>query len=315
MSPNDLLPEQLAGRLSDDSLAIFLFHGVIDRQRHRVRNYTGKHLEVDLFARVIQRLHKTGRALTMDEVLYYFSRGREVPPRSFAVTFDDGFENNLSVAAPVLADYGVPFMIYVTTRFIQENGMSWIDRIEYAVEESPEQKIKVPWADEPRVLDGSASRISFLQGVRQYVKNSPDCRADDFADELCALLGRPDIKSSDDPLDLKLTWDQIRAARDTDLIGIGGHSHTHAILSYLDPEELAGELDLSLELLRTRGGVTADHYSYPEGLAHCYSQKVITALKQRGIRCCPTAMDGVNAPGTDPFHLLRIQVAPPAAGV
>ena len=39
------------------------------------------------------------------------------PPNSFAITFDDGFENNLSVAAPLLSDLKIPLTIYITTNF------------------------------------------------------------------------------------------------------------------------------------------------------------------------------------------------------
>ena len=54
------------------------------------------------------------------------------PKNSFALTFDDGFENNMSIAAPILTDYKVPATIYVTTNFIENNEMSWIDKIESA---------------------------------------------------------------------------------------------------------------------------------------------------------------------------------------
>ena len=36
--------------LQPETFAIFLFHGVINRQTHRVRNYTRKHIEQDEFA-------------------------------------------------------------------------------------------------------------------------------------------------------------------------------------------------------------------------------------------------------------------------
>jgi hypothetical protein len=35
---------------------------------------------------------------------------------------------------------------------------------------------------------------------------------------------------------------------------------------------------------------------------------VIAELKRRGVRCCPTAMDGDNDPSADPFHLRRIMI-------
>jgi peptidoglycan/xylan/chitin deacetylase (PgdA/CDA1 family) len=305
---DDTLPERMTARLSEHGLAIFLFHGVIRRQRHRVRNYTGKHIVADLFARSMKQLTQVGHALSMGEVLSCCEAGAPFPPRSYAITFDDGFENNLSVAAPILADFRIPATIYITTGFVESNGMSWIDRIESVVEDVTSQLVHVAWAQEPFYLQDVQSRINFLQAVRQYVKNTPCCDPEAFADGLCAQLGRPGRLSTDDPLDLKMSWGQVRAAHEGRDITIGGHSHTHPILSFLSPARLADELDKSLALLVTRAGVGPSHYSYPEGLAHCYSDTVIAELKRRGVRCCPTAIDGTNTNGADPFHLRRIMI-------
>lgn len=309
MAPDSSLAERLAGRLSSDGIVIYLFHGVVVQQRHKVRNYTGKHMPVDAFAECVRVLAAQGHPLSMDDVLEYCQNDEAFPPRAFAVTFDDGFANNLTVAAPILADLGVPMTIYVTSGFIEENGMSWIDRIEYAVEEAPDQEVFEKWMERPLRLADADSRISFLKAVRRHVKSDPSCDANAFADELCARLGKPGRLTSDDPLDLKMTWEQVRAAHSSEHITIGGHSHTHSILSFLTPDRLASELDSCFELLREKAGVGPAHFSYPEGLAHCYSDFVISELKRRGVRCSPTAIDGVNLKGTDPFHLRRVMVA------
>ncbi len=62
------LADRLAMRLGDGHIAIFLFHGVIKKQTHTVRNYTRKHIELEWFARCIQRLNSEGTYLTMDQV-------------------------------------------------------------------------------------------------------------------------------------------------------------------------------------------------------------------------------------------------------
>jgi peptidoglycan/xylan/chitin deacetylase (PgdA/CDA1 family) len=309
MIHDDSLPDRVASRLADDTLAIFLIHGVIPRQVHRVRNYTGKHMTASMFAKVMRRLAQEGVPLSMDQVLEHMHSGAPLPRRGFALTFDDGFENNLSVATPIMAEHGIPGMIYATTGFVEDNGMSWIDRIEYTVEDCSTRTLKTDWSDEVFKLDDAASRIDFLKAVRRYVKNDPRCNSNRFADELCAELGRTGRFSSDDPLDKKLSWEQIRATHGNGLILFGGHTHTHPILSFLSPEQLAFELDTSFALMNDKGGVDATHYSYPEGLAHCFNDTVITELKARGVRCCPTAIDGINRPGTDTFHLLRVMVA------
>lgn len=308
MKLDDTLPGYMTGRLTDNALVIFLFHGVIRKQKSAVRNYTGKHIEADLFRKCISALSTMGQALSMDQLLQHCEQQKPFPPNSFAITFDDGFENNISIAAPILEDFNVPSTIYVTSGFVEHNGMSWIDRIEYAVASAENQILKVNWSSDDYILEDAESRIAFLKAVRKYVKGTPSCDANGFADEVCARLGKPGKLSSDDELDLKMSWEQVKTANESDLITIGGHSHVHEILSFLTPEKLVSEIDSSLDMIYNKAGVLPTHYSYPEGLEHCYSPEVIAVLKERGVKCCPTAIDGENTQYADPFHLRRVMI-------
>ena len=43
-----------------------------------------------------------------------------------AITFDDGYADNLAVAAPILADYGLPFTVFVTADFIRQSNQGFL---------------------------------------------------------------------------------------------------------------------------------------------------------------------------------------------
>ena len=134
--------------------------------------------------------------------------------------------------------------------------------------------------------------------------------SDKIADSICDILF-PNMKidSGMGPLDKKLTWPDIRFYSSHPLIQFGGHSHTHPILSFLSNRELDFEIKKSLTLLSEKAEISPTHYSYPEGLEHCYSDHVIKRLKEYGVQCCPTAIEGRNPSGMDPFELRRVMVA------
>lgn len=302
-------PSSYASRLSDNGLAIFLLHGVIEKQHRQVRNYTRKHLEKDYFVQFLRGLSAAGgAAVSLEDVVAAQNGGPPLPPRAFAITFDDGFRNNLTIAAPLLADLNIPATFYVTTGFVAENGMSWIDRIEIVMETTAAATLRLPWGE--RSYHDPLSARAVLDDIRANAKRNPDLNLDAFANDVQAQLGRPGVRSSDDPLDQKLNWADVRRLAEHDLFTVGGHTHTHAILSFLDDAALAAELDLCETLLRDMADVSCRHYSYPEGLAHCYSDRVIEALRARGTVCCPTAEDGVNPTGgpIDLFRLKRVFV-------
>ncbi len=295
-----------ASRLQDGHIAIYLLHGVIERQTALVRNYTRKHLERDYFAAFIRELRAAGTPISMDDVLRYSRDGGPLPPRPFAITFDDGFHNNLSVAAPVLAEQNVPATFYVTSSFVDQNRMGWIDRIEYAIERRPSGSLELPWGR--RDYSGVENSKALLSEIRRHVKQDRRLEPDDVASDIQRQLGFEPVFCSDDPLDRKLTWDEVRELDSDPLFTVAGHSHTHRILEYLDDATLQWEIDTSIGLLRDKSGIVSRHYSYPEGMQYCYSQRVIDCLRSRGVECSPSAEDGVNAVPADPFHLKRIMV-------
>ena len=181
MKHNNQLPNKLCKLLSEDSLIILLFHGVIDKQIDKVRNYTNKHIQKDLFAQCIKQLSNYGNPLSMDEVLFHLENKLPFPKHSFAITFDDGFENNLSIAAPILDKFNIPATIYVTSDFIDNNHMSWIDRIEYSVQNLAPSSFDFKWINQKILLDSNESRIEFLKQVRSFVKSEPSCNPNEFA--------------------------------------------------------------------------------------------------------------------------------------
>lgn len=293
--------------LTDDGFVIFLFHGVIKSNPFQVRNYTHKHINEDFFKQMLGKLVLKGSAVSMLDIIAANYGEYDLPSRAFAITFDDGFENNYSVAAPIMRSFEVPATIYITTNFIESGMLSWIDMMEYALEHTRKTSILIPGSVRRYPLLTIEQKIQVLDIVRHMVKSNPNIDPYSYAEEFCQCIDVCTI-ISDDNLDGKMSWNQVIELDNDQLFTIGGHSHTHRILSYLDKEDLQKEINVSLSLLKQKLGHNVTHYSYPEGMKHCYSDTVINELKKHGILCSPSAEFGVNHQGDDLFHLKRIAV-------
>lgn len=299
-----------AARLRDDAFVIFLLHGVIRQQRHTIRNYTRKHLPLVDFVAFLRDVTHVGTAVSMDEVVAASIDPhvkKELPKRAFAVTFDDGFENNASVAAPVLDDLGIPATFYITTGFVGSRSRSWTDEIEAVLESTGGIRLS-GFADD---IDGyyvsASEKIALMDRIRAYVKSTPAIDPYQFAASVAEAAGSQGGPFDRD-LDAKVEWDQVRQLAGHPLFAVGGHSHTHRTLSFLSDADLENEVSTSIDLLTEGTKKKIIHYSYPEGMAHCYSPAVIAALKRHGVVCAPTAEDGTNKAGDDLFHLKRVFV-------
>lgn len=296
-----------ARHLAPGRVAIFLLHGVVPRHRHGVRNYTRKHIDLERFRGFLEDLAAQGEPVAMPRLVEAHEKGATLPDRAFAITFDDGFANNAAVAAPVLERMGIPATFYVTTGFVDANEASWIDRIEYAFEQSGPLTLDLPRIG-PRTCATPGEKVALLDEIRRVVKRDAAIDPYAFADEVWRQAGVKAMRPDPD-LDQKMTWAQVRALAHHRLFTVGGHGHTHRILEHLAPPALEEEVATSLRLLRRHARPDIEHYSYPEGLAHCYSDRVIGVLRRHGVACSPTAEDGTNASGTDLFRLKRIMVA------
>ena len=295
-----------ASHLSADGVAIFLFHGVVTAHRHAVRNYTRKHLDVATLTAILDELCAAGTPVSLPDILAATVEHRPLPPGAFAITFDDGFANNATIAAPILRARSLPATFYVTTGFLESDGASWTDMIEYAVERTSRVRLDLPGARARRAGSGG-EKIALLERIRAFVKGRSDVDPYAYAREVWRQLGVTAM-TLDPELDAKLTWKQVRQLDEDPLFTVGGHGHTHRILEFLDDAALEDEIATSTRTLAAHLGHPVDHYSYPEGLAHCYSERVIGRLRVHGIACAPTAEPGLNPPGTDPFRLKRLSV-------
>jgi peptidoglycan/xylan/chitin deacetylase (PgdA/CDA1 family) len=240
-------------------------------------------------------------------VLGHLSRAEPFPPRAFAVTFDGGYANNLTHAAPILRRHGVPATFYLTTSFVDRNAMSWIDRIEWCLEHAGPGCVRLPWSSEALRFRTVADRRRVLDEIRVYARATVGIDRDALADDVIAQCGLADMRSSEDPLDQKLTWQQVRELAADPLFTVGSHSHHDAILSRLSPDQLEMEIAASLAMLQDKAGIDPCHFSYPEGLRHSFTSSVILTLRSLGVQCCVSAMEGVNDEHSDPFHLRRIR--------
>lgn len=296
--------------LAKDTTALYLFHGVIPSMKHSVRNYIRKHIPQDYFQEVLRDLKSRGNALSLDQWLE-FSEGRlpknDLPPNSYVITFDDGFENNYSLAAPILSELRIPAIFYVTTNFVGVNGRSWVDVLESAFEAVPSFHLEIPEIGIRGDFKTVEEKISGMRQIRMVLKNDPTFNPYDLTKKIISKLGLTDGPFDKD-LDAKLSWEQIRELDRTDGFTIGGHGHTHRILEFLSDDLLKEEIEKSLRIIADGVGHPVTHYCYPDGLENCYSERVITLLKQNGIRCSPSAIPGTNRLGDNPFHLRRIMV-------
>ena len=289
-------PDYLYSSIKKKKYVIFLFHGIIEKPYPGIRNYTNKHILKDDFEDLLINFKKIGKSLSLDSLITHHEEKIPLPDFSFSITFDDGFENNYSIARPILEKLSIPATFYVSTNLIEENLMTWIDQIEFCIDTINNKTFYLPWSNRPFEISSNKSKINFLDNIRRNIKKNPDiCMQKKIVKYIFNHTGIEIIKSNNGPLDKKMNWEQVRILHNHELFSIGGHSHNHQSLGLLKPHKMRKEIHKSMEYLAKKGQIQPQHYSYPEGQAIDFNNKTISFLKQNGIKCCPTAINGINS--------------------
>jgi peptidoglycan/xylan/chitin deacetylase (PgdA/CDA1 family) len=95
-------------------IPILMYHKV---SRHKYHGGYGLRVPPENFEKQLKYLKKRGyNTVTLDNVLNYWEKGTELPPRPIVITFDDGYEDNYIFAYPLLKKYG-----YTATIFLVHN--------------------------------------------------------------------------------------------------------------------------------------------------------------------------------------------------
>ena len=280
--------EKLKKSLNSNDLSIYLFHGVIKSKlkNNSVTNYNFKHINQKIFEKYIRFLSNNGEAITLNDIF-----GKNLKFRNkYIITFDDGFYNNYKYALPILKKYNIPHIIYLTTNYVDKNLISWIDRIDIAINNCKEKSLYSNFFKKRFKLGNRNNKIIFLNFIRNYCKLLKKTDLNKFVEILLKDLKLLAPITSNNDLDKKLDWKHIIKMNKNNLTEFGGHSHNHNILGHLSKSQYTKEIKNSLNLLKKKGNLQIKHYSYPEGFESSFNHKIINLLKKNKIQTGVTTL-------------------------
>ena len=77
------------------------------------------------FDELLRHIKSTYNVLRLSDAIERLQAG-SLPRRALSISFDDGYADNLSVAAPILRTHGLPATLFITTGYL-DGGSMWND--------------------------------------------------------------------------------------------------------------------------------------------------------------------------------------------
>ena len=98
---------------------IFCYHRFVDKVR-----YPGTEIRPAEFEAQMKMLHdKKIPVIGMQDFLAWKRGGKNIPPRSAIITFDDGWKSQYDVAWPILKRYGYPLTLFIYTEGVRGGSL------------------------------------------------------------------------------------------------------------------------------------------------------------------------------------------------
>lgn len=233
--------------------------------------------------------------LAVSEGLARLAEGR--PGRWLALTFDDGWDDNVEHALPLLAAHGARATFYLTAGLMEERAAPWWDVLTHALEHANTARAVVEWDGAPVTVEPStpAGRARALHTLR------PGLRVP-AAEQSARLARLREALGVTEPAPCGLaTWP--RAARLAEAgMEIGAHTLTHPYLSLHAPEAQRAEIEGSVALIERRLGVRPGGFAYPGG---DHDAATVAACAAAGLDHAVTTRAGDNGPDRPRLELRR----------
>ena len=243
--------------------------------------------------------------MALDELLAAARDGR-IPDGAVAVTFDDGYVDNLTAASPVLSTLGIPATFFVTTDRLGDEYEFWWDRLERALltPEAVAAELLVELPGGPVVFPTATAEQR--TGVYWRVYHAIVGLAAGARDRVVEIIVGWSGVDARVPADRRrMRRDEILALARREGHAIGAHSATHVALPCQPGAVQREEIEGSRQTLEAVLGGRVTAFAYPFGAV---SAEVVEATRAASyaaaVTCAARPIDG----RVDPLLLPRYEV-------
>lgn len=284
-------------------------------------NHFGEHLEI---------LRQDFRPVRL-QPLAKLGQGGDIPRRSIAVTFDDGYADNLHSGKPLLERHNIPATVFATTGYIDERHEFWWDELDrlllqpgtlpnslhlninervhqwelgqaarYSDETYQHHR---GWSVLEKVDPGSRQRL--YRSLSELLRPLTDKERRKVLSELRAWAGSDPVGRE---THRALSADELLHLNAGDLIEVGAHTVSHPVLSKLSAAAQQAEIEGSKRRLEDILGHPVATFAYPYGSRSDYTAETVTRVKEAGFAFACSNFYDVVWRGSDRFQLPRVLV-------
>ncbi|MFL6602494.1 MAG: polysaccharide deacetylase family protein [Steroidobacteraceae bacterium] len=259
--------------------------------------------------------------------LNQLARRRGVRNRMVAVTFDDGYADNLHAALPILQHNEIPATFFLTSGILRATCEFWWDELERLLlrPQSLPRTLQLTAGTETRLFEtggivgpgeslqrqtqspqpweaGPDTRLGFYYAVWQWLGTLAEEPRQTALAQIRDQLRESQVTRESHR---SLTPDEVTRLAGAPQIDIGAHSVTHPMLSAQSPDAQRWEMHQSKQDLEALIGRPVAGFAYPHG---DYGTETLDLARESGFDFACTVEGGCVARNTQPYLLPRLSI-------
>jgi peptidoglycan/xylan/chitin deacetylase (PgdA/CDA1 family) len=214
---------------------------------------------------------------------------------TIAITFDDGYRDNCSIAANILTDFNIPASFFLATRFI-ESSVNY-----YPSSFNALWNFYLAQRTIPEVILGSPiekllrEEVSYFRALHKLSTNRPEALW-----ELSKILNQAQLNIGPiDELEMPMSVSEVASLVSSDLFSIGPHTATHPRMSSIPPEEAVSDFAESIATVAKWGESKTMYFPYPFGQKSDFNAaleaEINSTMNFKGLSTFPIAIGPRNA--------------------
>jgi peptidoglycan/xylan/chitin deacetylase (PgdA/CDA1 family) len=260
---------------SEQGALILMYHSVSSSQDRNWIDPANDCPEA-IFDKQMCYLKKHCHVISMDELCKRIEKKEPIKPRTVAITFDDGYLNNLTVAARILKKYELPATLYLATRYVDQQEPQWIDELYSMFKTSDVTNLVLPdlGFENADIRSNETRQTVHSQIAKLLLSLSYETRRrhlDNIKSQLKPSINTPR---------LTLCWDEVRQLQEKyPNITLGVHTKDHVDLTVCNPVEAENQITSSLKSFEQETGRPARHFSYPYGRSNTDVEAVVRSVE------------------------------------
>ena len=279
---------------SRDRLSILIFHRVLRKPDPMLPSEPC----AEQFELLLRHLKARFTVLPLSEAVRHLYTGT-LPASAMAITFDDGYADNLAVAAPILRRHGIPATVFIATGYL-DGGCMWNDLVIEVFRSTDRSELDLTvFGLGVHALGSASDRRAAIDRVLSALKYLPREQCNRRAhDILHAAAVAP-------PAGLMLTPDSVRSLKEWGF-EVGAHTVSHPILANTPTDDAWREIRESKRELEQLLGQAVSVFAYPNGKpGQDYIGEHVRMVREAGFAVGVSTASGAASRTSDALQLPR----------